>query len=304
MVHIDNIYLKELLKKAGITVCAKTVKNTILPEMVKKVKITLEEKLNKAIHIILIVDLWSNKQMTGFCGLAAMVTYENFERECFVIGLQRIYKRHTAENIKAVFEEIVNEYDFNKSKLKGIVSDEGSNLRRLFKQLADESDESGDTDEADGDFVDLNFDSDEDDDDSDYEEIDENIVIERIKTKMTDVNQYNNDLNKLVLETAELTSELNKVHYDEDEEDLFEKTNSGKPIDNLVLALDTFEGQKLNRFSCCVHKANNSIKKAIKSIPKFHSDLKKLTKWTKSLRKSNPTNEIYQIKSSRLRSEN
>ena len=47
MVHIDNIYLKELLKKAGITVCSKTVKNTILPEMVKKVKITLEEKLNK-----------------------------------------------------------------------------------------------------------------------------------------------------------------------------------------------------------------------------------------------------------------
>ena len=40
---------------------------------------------------------------------------------------------------------------------------------------------------------------------------------------MTDVNQYNNDLNKLVLETVELTSELNKVHYDEDGEDLFEK---------------------------------------------------------------------------------
>ena len=29
---------------------------------------------------------------------------------------------------------------------------------------------------------------------------------------MTDVNQNNNDLNKLVLETVELTSELNKIH--------------------------------------------------------------------------------------------
>ena len=92
-------------------------------------------------------------------------------------------------------------------------------MRRLFKQLAWKWWYWWSF----GDFVDLNFDSDEDDEDSDYEEIDENIVIERIKTKMTDVNQYNNDLNKLVLETAELTSELNKVHYDEDGEDLFEK---------------------------------------------------------------------------------
>jgi hypothetical protein len=41
--------------------------------------------------------------------------------------------RHTAENIKIRIEEIVNEFDFDKSKIHAIVSDEGSNFLKLFK---------------------------------------------------------------------------------------------------------------------------------------------------------------------------
>lgn len=70
------------------------------------------------------------------------------------------------------------------------------------------------------------------------------------------------------------------------------------------MQLDSVSGQKLNRFSCCVHKANNAIKKAIQSIPVFSKDLSELTKWTKSVRKRNPKTKIFEIKSSRLRCEN
>ena len=70
--------------------CSKTFKNKIMPEVIQKVKNSINSKLNKAAVVILIVDIWSNAQMTDFMGLAAMVSYENMEKECFVIGLQRM----------------------------------------------------------------------------------------------------------------------------------------------------------------------------------------------------------------------
>ena len=42
---------------------------------------------------------------------------------------------HNAENIKIAVEKIINQYTFDKSKIKGVVCDEGSSLVRLFKQL-------------------------------------------------------------------------------------------------------------------------------------------------------------------------
>lgn len=165
MKHIDNVYLRELCKKANIpSVSSKTVKYKILPEIIRKVKTSLNDKLNKATNIVLIVDLWSNKQMTGFCGLAAMVTYENFEKECFVIGLKRVHGRHDAENLKSLIESIVDEYGFDKAKLMEVVGDNGSNICRLFELF--EQDQSSN----------FNFVSDseiESDSGEDYEEEDE-----------------------------------------------------------------------------------------------------------------------------------
>jgi len=42
---------------------------------------------------------------------------------------------HNAENIAKTIEIAVNEYNFDKNKIKGVVCDEGSALLRLFKQI-------------------------------------------------------------------------------------------------------------------------------------------------------------------------
>ena len=81
-----------------------------------------------------ITDLWSNKQLLPFLGLAVCLTFENMERECYVVGLKRIYGKHNSEIIKKLIEEIINEYQFDKSNIHGVVSDQGSNLHRLFKE--------------------------------------------------------------------------------------------------------------------------------------------------------------------------
>ena len=87
--------------------------------MIKQVKKVITEKLNKATVVNLIVDIWSNSQMTDFMGLAAMLLNDNFEKECFVIGLERMPRSHNAENIKATIENIVNKYEFDKTKISG-----------------------------------------------------------------------------------------------------------------------------------------------------------------------------------------
>jgi hypothetical protein len=110
--------------------------------------------------------LWSNPKLVSFLGLAAMITYENLEKDCVVIGLEIMRGKHNAENIKSVIEKIINEYDFDKSKLNGIVCDEGSNLKRLFQQA-----ENGEED-----FDNSNDDSNDNDDEyDDYEYAGESI---------------------------------------------------------------------------------------------------------------------------------
>ena len=43
----------------------------------------------------------------------------------------KLYQGACAENIEAVIEKIVNEYDFIKTKVTGVVCDEESNFVRL-----------------------------------------------------------------------------------------------------------------------------------------------------------------------------
>lgn len=75
--------------------------------------------------------------MSDFLALAASCSNSSFEKEIIVIGMMKmpIPGNHTAENIKICIEKIIGEYKFDKSKIVGIVSDEGSSLVRLFSQL-------------------------------------------------------------------------------------------------------------------------------------------------------------------------
>ena len=91
--------------------------------------------LKKATSICLITDIWTNKQMLDFMGVAAAFINDNCEREILVIGLKLMPGRHNAENVKKAIESIVNEYDFDKSCIHGHSSDEGSAYVRLMKQL-------------------------------------------------------------------------------------------------------------------------------------------------------------------------
>ena len=79
-----------------------------------------------------------NVLLHDFIALVASLTYKNNEREHFVIGMEEMNSRHKAENIQVKVEEILNQYEFDKSKIVSIVTDEGSNFLKLFSSLENE----------------------------------------------------------------------------------------------------------------------------------------------------------------------
>ncbi len=135
-VELENQHLRNFLSRYNVQLpTRKSFTNELVPNLVDKVKRLIEIKLQAAFSITLIVDIWSSAQMSDFIGLSASITDKNFNKKLLVLGLDRMPGPHNAENIKIAVEKITNQYTFDKSKIKGVVCDEGSSLVRLFKQL-------------------------------------------------------------------------------------------------------------------------------------------------------------------------
>jgi len=93
----------------------KTFKATILQKAIEKVEEFINEKLLFSTDIAVIFDNWATKQGKDFTSVAVMTCSENLERDCFVIGLEKMDSSHTAENIKTSLESVLNKYNYDKN---------------------------------------------------------------------------------------------------------------------------------------------------------------------------------------------
>jgi hypothetical protein len=96
-----------------------TLTNTILPEIMNKLHLVINEKLVDAENVCLITDIWTNKQMFDFIGIAACKINVFFEREFFIIGMMLMPGDHCAEHIQEALQDAINKYDFDFSKIIG-----------------------------------------------------------------------------------------------------------------------------------------------------------------------------------------
>jgi hypothetical protein len=110
----------------------------VLDDALEKVRAKIQEKLDEALSICLITDIWTNKNNEDFIAVSAALNSEGFVREVITIGMMTMDGSHCAENIQVNVEKIVNCFKFNKANVHGIVSDEGSALVRLFKQITND----------------------------------------------------------------------------------------------------------------------------------------------------------------------
>ena len=101
----------------------KSFMETIIPKVVRKGKLKIEELLRQATSITLLIDLWDSKQMIDFMGTCAALIFPDMSRKLIVIGIERMLGdgHHNAENIGLTLEKIVNQYSFNKNKIKAVI---------------------------------------------------------------------------------------------------------------------------------------------------------------------------------------
>jgi nitrogen regulatory protein PII-like uncharacterized protein len=97
----------------------KTFTDVLVPKVVNELSLVIGDKLFESEYISLISDIWTNFQMRDFMGAAASLIDDSFNRQILMIGVIIMPGNHCAEHIKKALETIVNEYDFDKSRIIG-----------------------------------------------------------------------------------------------------------------------------------------------------------------------------------------
>lgn len=118
--EFDSVHFRELLSGYTIKIpCARTFSDVILTSVFAKMNKVIESKLEESLSICLISDIWTNKQMLDFMGLAVNLINKDFKKETLVIGMCLMPGNHNAENIKEAIETLVNQFNFDKSTIHG-----------------------------------------------------------------------------------------------------------------------------------------------------------------------------------------
>ena len=126
---LNDKYLRKCL---NVKLGKHQFKNTVLPKFMDYLENKLNEKLVKAKHVYLIIDLWLSRSFSHFLAVGAIVKDHNLKKELLIIGFDVINQKHTAENITELIENILNKYNFDKSKIVSVTIDEGRNIQKIL----------------------------------------------------------------------------------------------------------------------------------------------------------------------------
>ena len=120
LAQLQNPSFTDLFQEKFKVPSYKVFRNTLLPNIMQKLFKIIDSKLNRAVAICLVVDMWSNNVNANFIAVVAILTNEYFDREIVVIGMKEMPGgSHTSEIVKQLVENIVNDLSFNKSKING-----------------------------------------------------------------------------------------------------------------------------------------------------------------------------------------
>jgi hypothetical protein len=80
----------------------------------------IDKRLSDTASVTLLTDGWTGQfSNEEYWSVAAQFTNGSFDKEIVVLGMAELKKGHRAEEIKTAIETIVNEYKFDKRKIKG-----------------------------------------------------------------------------------------------------------------------------------------------------------------------------------------
>ena len=98
--------------------------------------------MSKARRINICTNLWSKKGMTAsFIGITAHF-FANHKRHNATIAVRHMPSPHTAENIFSMVKNILVEWNIPTEKVGNIITDNGSNMIKAFKEGLENPNES------------------------------------------------------------------------------------------------------------------------------------------------------------------
>ena len=116
--------------------------NLVLAE----VKGKIQNSLSSANKINLCADIWTKKGMSSsYLGVSAHF-FSRKDHKCHIatIAVRKMNREHSGDNIRALMEEILREWDIPTTKIGIIMTDSGSNMIKAFRQPIDSGEESED----------------------------------------------------------------------------------------------------------------------------------------------------------------
>ena len=108
-----------------------TVRNTMLPKVMKQMENVIKEELSTLDHIYITLDLWTNRNMASFLGMTVHFVDEKWTLKSFVLAVDSFAGRHTADNIATTYHSIASKYDIW-NRVNKIVSDNASSMIKAF----------------------------------------------------------------------------------------------------------------------------------------------------------------------------
>ncbi len=117
LVTLLNPYLRELIKMRIAMPGFFTFRHTILPEVLNHFYMLIETKLETAVTVCFVVDLWTNLINSDYIALGVVITNNSFDREMIIVNMMRMIGTHNSENVKLAIETIINRFRFDKSKI-------------------------------------------------------------------------------------------------------------------------------------------------------------------------------------------
>ena len=114
---LKNEYFRKLISQSVDIRSEFYFRYDFLHTVIQQLHNEIEKSLDKALIVTLTPDIWE-KHFEHRLGLGALLVFDSFERQLLIIGVE-IREESNAEAIKATTESIVNEYKFDKNKIKG-----------------------------------------------------------------------------------------------------------------------------------------------------------------------------------------
>jgi uncharacterized membrane protein YheB (UPF0754 family) len=100
LAQLENVHFQKLLESKMNVPCIRTFRDSKLPQVYQQLLDAINKKLDEALSICLISDIWTNKIMADFIALAVFIVNKFKEREFMVIGMMGMPGNHTSENVQ------------------------------------------------------------------------------------------------------------------------------------------------------------------------------------------------------------